>query len=82
MRHNTRIGLPKACAAVKVNAKLVREAMSDYFKQLTSIVKSRRREILLFFLLFLISSISFGLGYLTAKELNPAPIIIEKNSGN
>lgn len=45
-------------------------------------IKSRRREILLFFLLFLISSISFGLGYLMRGEINRTPIVIEKNSAN
>jgi len=30
--------------------------------------------------LFLIVALSFGLGYVTAKEKNPAPIIIQKNS--
>ena len=39
-----------------------------------------RREIVIFVLFFLISSISFGLGYLVASETNRAPIIIEKNS--
>lgn len=36
----------------------------------------KKREAILFLLLFLISSLSFGLGYLLAKQ-NPAPIIIE-----
>ncbi len=31
-------------------------------------------------ILFLIIALSFGLGYLTAKDNNPAPIIIQKNS--
>ncbi|OGY62833.1 MAG: hypothetical protein A2745_03515 [Candidatus Harrisonbacteria bacterium RIFCSPHIGHO2_01_FULL_44_13] len=42
--------------------------------------QEHKREIVLFALLFLISSISFGLGYLFARESNTAPIIIEKNS--
>ncbi len=39
-----------------------------------------KREIVVFVLFFLISTISFGLGYLVASETNRAPIIIEKNS--
>jgi hypothetical protein len=42
----------------------------------------KKREIILFLLLFLISSLSFGLGYLLAKEEAVAPIIIEKAEGN
>lgn len=38
----------------------------------------KKREVILFLLLFLISSLSFGLGYLAAKENNHAPIIIER----
>ena len=56
--------------------------LSNYFNLCVSWIKSHWREILLFFLLFLISSISFGLGYLASRELNPAPIIIEKCSKN
>ena len=40
----------------------------------------KKREIILFLLLFLIVSLSFGLGYLLAKQNNIAPIIIEKAS--
>jgi len=39
-----------------------------------------RREFILFLILFLISSLSFGLGYLYAKDTNIAPIIIEKGN--
>jgi len=42
----------------------------------------KKREIALFLLLFLISSLSFGLGYLLAKQNNVAPIIIEKATNN
>jgi hypothetical protein len=37
-----------------------------------------KKDIILFFLLFLLSSISFGLGYLVNRELRRTPIIIEK----
>ncbi|MBI2592975.1 MAG: hypothetical protein HYW37_02405 [Candidatus Colwellbacteria bacterium] len=33
-------------------------------------------------LIFLVTSLAFGLGYLSAKNWNPAPIVIEKNSSN
>lgn len=47
-----------------------------------SILKNylKKREVILFLLLFLISSLSFGLGYLLAKEEAIAPIIIEKTA--
>lgn len=38
----------------------------------------KKREIILFLLLFLTASLSFGLGYLFAEQNNIAPIIIEK----
>jgi len=38
----------------------------------------KKRETILFLLLFLITSLSFGLGYLFAKKESVAPIIIEK----
>ncbi len=37
-----------------------------------------KKEIILFLLIFLISSLSFGLGYLVNREFHHAPIIIEK----
>lgn len=44
------------------------------------IEKARRykKEIVLFVLFFLISTISFALGYLAAGEFNTPPIVIEK----
>jgi len=39
-----------------------------------------KKEIIIFLLIFLISSLSFGLGYLVNREFNHAPIIIEKCS--
>jgi len=42
----------------------------------------KKREIMLFLLLFLVISLSFGLGYLLAKQNNVAPIIIEKAAAN
>ena len=42
-------------------------------------VKEHHREIMLFILAFLISTISFGFGYLLRGDLARAPIITEKN---
>ncbi|PIR88651.1 MAG: hypothetical protein COU09_00990 [Candidatus Harrisonbacteria bacterium CG10_big_fil_rev_8_21_14_0_10_44_23] len=43
-------------------------------------ISEHRREVLIFVLFFLISSLSFALGYLSAKEFTHSQIIIEKNS--
>jgi len=45
-----------------------------------SFFKKYYREIILFVLFFIAASVSFILGYLYATEVNPTPIIIEKNS--
>ena len=42
--------------------------------------QDRRRDIVLFALFFLVSTISFSLGYVVAGEGQHAPIIIQKNS--
>ncbi|MEK7546769.1 MAG: hypothetical protein AAB536_01160 [Patescibacteria group bacterium] len=38
------------------------------------------KEIIFGVIIFLVASLSFGLGYLANREFNHAPIIIEKNS--
>ncbi|HUX35836.1 MAG TPA: hypothetical protein VMV71_02270 [Candidatus Paceibacterota bacterium] len=38
------------------------------------------KEIIFGIIIFLVASLSFGLGYLANREFNHAPIIIEKNS--
>jgi hypothetical protein len=38
------------------------------------------KEIAFLIIIFLVASLSFGLGYLANRELNHAPIIIEKCS--
>ncbi len=43
-------------------------------------LEGHKREIVLFILIFLVSTISFGLGFLMAQENNRAPIVIQKNS--
>jgi hypothetical protein len=40
-----------------------------------------KKEILFVSIIFLVGSTSFALGYLANRELNHAPIIIEKCSG-
>ena len=42
--------------------------------------ENHKKEIIFIFIIFLVSTISFALGYLSARELNRAPIIIEKNN--
>lgn len=39
-----------------------------------------QKEVIFGVIIFLVASISFGLGYLANREFNHAPIIIEKNS--
>lgn len=38
------------------------------------------KEVIFGVIVFLVASISFGLGYIANREFNHAPIIIEKNS--
>jgi hypothetical protein len=45
---------------------------------LTEIAKRYKKEIVLFVLFFLISSLSFALGYLAAKEFSAPAIVIEQ----
>lgn len=49
---------------------------------LTEQVKRYKKEIVLFILFFLISSTSFALGYLSAKEFSAPAIVIEKVQRN
>jgi hypothetical protein len=42
------------------------------------LLNDRRKEVVIFILFFLVSTISFSLGYLFAGEKGPASIIIEK----
>lgn len=39
-----------------------------------------QKEIIFGVIIFLVATLSFGLGYLANREFNHAPIIIEKNS--
>jgi len=40
-----------------------------------------KKEIVFCAIIFLVASLSFGLGYLANREFNHAPIVIEKCSG-
>lgn len=51
--------------------------LKENFEKLKNFLK--KREVVLFLLIFLIGSLSFGLGYLAAKQNTRAPIVIEKN---
>ncbi len=51
--------------------------MKDKIKDFLS---DNKKDIIIFLLIFLLCSISFGLGYLVNREFNRAPIIIEKYS--
>lgn len=54
-----------------------------HFKDLIAKAKvwsaEHRRELIFTLVLFLVASLSFGLGYLANRELNHATIIIEKH---
>jgi len=54
--------------------------MGKIFESIKEWIGEYRREIILFLLVFLISSLSFGLGYLVNRKFTHAPIIIEKCS--
>jgi hypothetical protein len=41
---------------------------------------THKKEIVLFIIVFLMCAISFAVGYLTAHQINRAPIIIEQYS--
>lgn len=45
----------------------------DFFKE-------KRDWLILGIIAFLVMALTFGLGYITAKDENPTPIIIQKNS--
>ncbi len=55
--------------------------MSNKLKELAVKISEflKKREVILFGIFFVITSLSFGLGYLYAKDQGVAPIIIEKN---
>lgn len=44
-------------------------------------MRKYKKEIIFATILFLVSTLSFGLGYLANREFNHAPIIIQKIAG-
>ena len=42
-------------------------------------IAEHKKDIIIFLIIFLISSLSFGLGYLVNREFTHPPIIIEKS---
>ena len=55
-------------------------SMTEWIKQCKEWVIKYRKEIVFCLIIFFVAALSFGLGYLANRELNHAPIIIEKNS--
>lgn len=48
--------------------------------KLSEFLNLHRKEVVFGLIIFLVASLSFGLGYLANREFNHAPIIIEKCS--
>jgi len=44
-------------------------------------VRAHRRDLFLWTAFFLLLVLSFGVGYFLGRDINPAPIVIEKCSG-
>lgn len=53
--------------------------MSTNLKELWN---TKKKEIILAITIFLVASLSFGLGYLANREFNHSPIIIQDNPGD
>ena len=51
-----------------------------YLQKLRNFTKERHVRIGI--LVFLITLLSFGIGYLVGRDWTPAPIVIEKNNSN
>lgn len=54
--------------------------MNWFYEQTSDGQKRIKRDVIWFVVLFLVSTISFALGYLAGREFNHSPIIIEKSS--
>jgi len=57
-----------------------KERVAYFWKERKYFLDQHRQEIIFALIIFLISSLSFGLGYLIAQQNNRASIIIEKHS--
>ena len=58
----------------------IKEKLAEYKNQIKEWLAEHKKDIFIFLIIFLISSLSFGLGYLVNREFTHAPIVIEKNS--
>ena len=54
--------------------------MENKFGRTKEWISQHKREIVFALIIFLVASLSFALGYLANREMNRAPIIIEKCS--
>lgn len=54
------------------------ERLFEFVNNVKKWITEHKREAVIFFLVFLVSLLSFGLGYLVNREFSRAPIIIEK----
>ena len=52
--------------------------VKEKFTRLKEWAVFHKRELVLALIIFLVATLSFGLGYLANRELNHAPIVIEK----
>jgi Na+/H+ antiporter NhaC len=50
------------------------------FDEIKEVIKENQKNIFIALLIFLIATLSFGLGYLTNREFTHSPIVIEKCS--
>ncbi len=54
--------------------------VSTYYYRTVNFFRERRREVLVFIVVFLLILLSFGAGFLAARRFQKTPIIIEKCS--
>ncbi len=52
----------------------------DVMSTMRDWIGTRKKEVIFALILFFVAALSFGLGYLANRELNHAPIVIEKCS--
>lgn len=54
------------------------ERLFEFVSNVKKWITEYKRDAVIFVFIFLVSLLSFGLGYLVNREFNRAPIIIEK----